>query len=243
MRIAIAEDHVLYRQVLVGICRQFGHIVVKASDCASEILQTYMREPFDMLCLDLRLKDTPGGALVEMLGVKEKLPKILIISGNLAPYVVYRMDRLPTTTGYLHKQDATLAAMKVAISSVSSGQRWLSASYVNLQRRLSTDADSFSKLLTTHQQLFLRYIAAEFSDDVIAIRMGVSRRTIEGHRSAVMRKLGISNATQLAIYSKLQGFDLFPPSDQNRCADDEEFHLKNPSKHEFPPDTIRVVEE
>ncbi|MFJ0451763.1 LuxR C-terminal-related transcriptional regulator [Bordetella bronchiseptica] len=52
--------------------------------------------------------------------------------------------------------------------------------------------------LTARERQVAAYLAAGKANKVIAIDLGISRRTAEAHRARIFRKLGVRNAFELA---------------------------------------------
>lgn len=211
MRIIIVEDHILYRQIIQKCCVETGNTVVSCLESGRTAIELCLEERPDCAIIDLRLKEGSGGLILDCLERSGWLPKILLISGCLAPYVVYRLDRLAVPSGFLHKEAAKVDDIKAAIEVIAQGKRSLCPAYLEMKRRMRRGQMSFVGILTGRQLELLQYIAIDADDRTIAEGMRVAVRTIEGHRSNLMRKLGIENSVRLGTYAREMGFDLFPP--------------------------------
>lgn len=62
---------------------------------------------------------------------------------------------------------------------------------------MTTGAIAMTKPLTFKQQQVCDLIALGKSNKEISVQLEISRRTVEEHRKAVFRKLGVHNAVEL----------------------------------------------
>jgi DNA-binding NarL/FixJ family response regulator len=181
--------------------------VISASDAIARCL---IDRP-DALVLDLRLKDSTGGQVIEELEERSVLPRLVVIIGHLSAYVVYRLERLTVPCSIVDKESGCIDSIAAAVTAVASGHRWVSAGYLSFQFHARFDLKVMSLMLSPKQHLFLRFVALGLSDREIAERMRISTRTAEGYRSVLIQKLGVENSVGLVCYARLKGFDLFPP--------------------------------
>jgi two-component system, NarL family, response regulator NreC len=59
--------------------------------------------------------------------------------------------------------------------------------------------------LTEREKEITRLIAAGYRTREIAVRLSLSGKTIEKHRSSIMRKLGVRSAAAVAAYAIAHG--------------------------------------
>ena len=63
------------------------------------------------------------------------------------------------------------------------------------------EVDPELDLLTTREREVLRHIARGYLYKEIALRLGISAKTVEAHVSAVLRKLQLSNRHELSRWA------------------------------------------
>lgn len=68
---------------------------------------------------------------------------------------------------------------------------------VELRSRHATVKEKLANLTSRDQQVMERVLAGKYNK-VIADELGISMRTVEVHRSAILRKMGVRNAVELA---------------------------------------------
>jgi DNA-binding NarL/FixJ family response regulator len=56
--------------------------------------------------------------------------------------------------------------------------------------------------LSKRENEILKLICNGYSNNEIADKLGISRRTIEGHRSSLLSKTGAKNSIHLVLYAK-----------------------------------------
>ena len=112
--------------------------------------------------------------------------------------------------GYLLKTD-NRAEFLAALRTVLAGKRYISPSIINrvvsgyVRKHLQTkqrDADGLSE----RERDVMRRIAQGFRTREIAYQLSLSHKTIEKHRSSLMRKLGLRTATAVAAYAIAHGY-------------------------------------
>ena len=95
--------------------------------------------------------------------------------------------------GYLGPTDP-LSRLKLALEALRRGEIW--ASRELLTRTLGTLA---APSLTEREQEVLQLLAGGLSNRTIAVRLGISERTVKAHVSNLFDKHGVRNRTELAL--------------------------------------------
>lgn len=198
--ILIADDHPLFRDALRrSILTAWPQALIReASDVAS--LQALVDDAADaeLLLLDLHMPGASGfSALVHVRAQHPGLP-IIVISAHEERSVVARAIA-HGASGYIPKS-APVKAIVEAIHHVLAGGVWLptDAAPTPLQ---PAEADAASRIaeLTPQQFRVLAMIGEGLLNKQIAYELGVSEATIKAHMTAIMRKLGVGNRTQVAL--------------------------------------------
>jgi two-component system response regulator NreC len=98
----------------------------------------------------------------------------------------------------------------LAIRAVADEKRYISptlldravSGYLGKQPPQLGSADA----LSPRERQVMRKIALGFRTREIAVQLSLSHKTIEKHRSSVMRKLGLRSATAVAAYATAHGY-------------------------------------
>jgi DNA-binding NarL/FixJ family response regulator len=205
-RVFIADDHPL---VLEGFRQLLVHdtMVVGTAHRGAELLEKVQRASPDSVLLDVSLPDTNGFDLIQSL--KRKLPHVKIILVTMLSEPFYISEGFQKgANGYVLKQSAS-AELLTAISTVMSNRRYLSAEIAADVRELIEHPwirpEGYHIHLTPRQQEVLRMFANGLSAKTIATTMSISVKTVEFHKAAIVKKLGLKTASDLTRFALVQG--------------------------------------
>jgi len=210
IRVVLIEDHSILREGLkalieiesdLEIIAEFGS--VEASLAAIGELQP------DLVVTDLAL---PGRSGIELLGevarLSPKSRKLVLTAHDGEDYVRAALNA--GADGYVLK-DANSAELMLAIRTVSSGEQYLCKAVANKivsgyllgdRRRLGA---AEPQSITGREREVLTRIALGDSNKIIARDLGLSPKTVEKHRSNLMRKLQLRNAAAITMFAIRNG--------------------------------------
>lgn len=198
IRVAIVEDHPLYREGLAKTIREIA-------DC--ELVGTFesvgsyeaSAEPTDVLLLDLHLPDCEGAECVERL--RERATSILVISASADRTSVISAIAAGSR-GYLAKA-AEAEEISRAIHTVTEGDAYVSAQLAEFllgDARASAAKEPFAP--TDREREILRLVAEGDTDADIAQRLFISVSTVRSHLDRIRDKTGRrrrADLTRLAL--------------------------------------------
>ena len=208
MRIAITEDHLIFRDVLSRACSaDFGHQVVAESDSGSQTLEQIARLRPDVLLLDLRLRDLDGFIVAERALTVLPALRILVISSYINEFTVYQLDRLGVH-GFVDKNTSVIEVIRQALRAIEIGKVYFSPSFLAARRAYRANPRSFAKLLSPTEQQVLGLIGRGLDDQEIGERLRITPRTAQTHRSNILRKLRIKGTPKLINFAVEHGFVL-----------------------------------
>jgi len=202
-RVVIVDDHQLFRAGVRSELDGLVEIVGEAATVDGAVERIGEERP-DVVLLDVHM---PGGGGVEVMRrVAQALPamRFLALSVSDDPEDVIAVIRAGAR-GYVTKT-VSGAELADAIRRVREGDAVFSprlAGFVldafagSLPARIDAELDQ----LTTREREVLRYIARGYLYKEIALRLGISVKTVEAHVSAVLRKLQLSNRHELSRWA------------------------------------------
>ena len=207
-RIVLVEDHVILREGLKALIEiepdfeivgEFG----AAAQCLAGIAQC---EP-DLVLTDLELPRCSG---IELLAkIKHIVPnarKLVLTAHNSEEYIRAALNA--GADGYVLKE-ANRAELMLAIRTVSAGQQFLCEAVASkiLSRYLSGAEPRRNQVhrITGRERQVLTRIALGDSNKAIAFALALSVKTIEKHRSNLMRKLNLHNAAAITLFAVRNG--------------------------------------
>ena len=208
VRVVIVDDHDLFR---AGVRAELDGEVEVVGDAAGvdEAVALILQRRPTVALLDVHM---PGGGGVEVIRrvLAEAVdgsgdpPRFLALSVSDAVEDVIAIIRAGAR-GYVTK---TISAPELAdaVRRVADGDAVFSprlAGFVLDAFAQSTPAaeDSGLDQLTAREREVLRHIARGYMYKEIALRLGISAKTVESHVSAVLRKLQLSNRHELSRWA------------------------------------------
>jgi DNA-binding NarL/FixJ family response regulator len=207
-RVVLADDHTLVRAGLKKLLESIPNCMVigEAEDGARLISLAEDLQP-DLVLIDISMPVINGldatGRLVKL----QPLLKIIILSMHHNDEYVRRALR-QGAHGYLLK-DAAPEELEAAIAVVMQGGTYLSPALTDTVlsdyvQRLRSE-DSSQTRLTDRQREVLQLIAEGNSTKDIARRLSLSVKTIDSHRTQLMKQLDIHEVTGLVRYAARVG--------------------------------------
>ena len=209
IRILIADEHRIVREAIISLLENEGDIQVigEAEDGRTAVEMALELQP-DIIIIETSLPNLNGiEATRQIIGTFPDI-KIIALSGHSDNRSVYEMLRAGAM-GYVPKQCA-FSELISAIRNVISNKVYMSTqisgivieSYLN--RRPDSDNSPYS-VLTAREREVLQLIAEGKSTKVIAMELFVSVKTVEWHRSQLMKKLKMQSVAELVKYAIREG--------------------------------------
>jgi DNA-binding NarL/FixJ family response regulator len=215
-RVVLVDDHGLFRS---GVRSELaGRVeVVGEAGRVSEAVELILGLEPEVVLLDVHMPDGGGVEVIKRVAPACPHVRFLALSVSDAAEDVIAVIRAGAR-GYVTKtisaDDLALAIVRVADGDAVFSPRL--AGFVLDAFAGDTPAPTDPELdqLTTREREVLRHIARGYMYKEIALRLGISAKTVESHVSAVLRKLQLSNRHQLSRWAvQRQLVDLRDPGD------------------------------
>jgi DNA-binding NarL/FixJ family response regulator len=195
LRVLLAEDHTIVREGLRALLEGQPDIVVagEAIDGAQAVEQTRALKP-QVVVMDLAM---PGmGGVEATRQIREACPetRVLVLSMHEGEEHV-RPALRAGACGYLLKGSG-LSDLVKAIREVARGNAFFSPQVAKL---LLTERERDP--LSQREREVLRLVADGRSSPQIGALLGISAKTVENHRSSIMRKLDRHDVASLVKYA------------------------------------------
>jgi DNA-binding NarL/FixJ family response regulator len=205
-RIVLVEDHTLLRAGLRALlCHDPDLEVVGEAANGRDAVRAISDLSPDLVIMDLTM---PGMNGVEAIAqIKRRYPQVRILVLTLHRADEYIHESLKAgADGYILK-DASHDELRVAIRSVLNGKTYLSPDISNkvvsvyLGGGKSTGSSSAWESVTHRERQVLKLVAEGRANKFIAEYLCLSVKTVEKHRSNLMRKLDLHNASMLTAFA------------------------------------------
>ncbi len=211
--ILLADDHAVVRQGLKSLLEDEPNfsIVGEAGSGLDAIRMCSELKP-DVLVLDIMMEDISGIEVARQ--VKENCPRTAVVVLSMYGDKKHVLEALQAgAKAYVAKKSVS-SELVHAVKEVLVGRRYLGPSLADvvvdayLEKAESGPTDPYDSLSRREREV-LHLAAHGHTNAEIADRLFISRRTVETHRANVMRKLNISNQTDLLRYALQRG--ILPP--------------------------------
>jgi DNA-binding NarL/FixJ family response regulator len=208
VRVVVVDDHLLFRAGVKAELAAHCDVVGEAANPRQAIAIIGATAP-DVVLLDVHLPDGGGAAVLEAIVTAERPPAVLALSVSDAAEDVVPMIRAGAL-GYVTKTIDT-AELVLAIERVAAGDAYFSprlAAFV-LQAFSGGDgppqAEDSLEALTPREREVLHHLARGYAYKQIAVRLGISARTVESHVGSVLRKLQLSSRHEVTHWAAVRG--------------------------------------
>jgi DNA-binding NarL/FixJ family response regulator len=202
-RVVIVDDHALFRAGVRAELEDRVRILGDAGSVADAVALIRATEP-DVVLLDVHMPDGGGVEVIRRVGEALEGVRYLALSVSDAAEDVIAVIRAGAR-GYVTKSiDAD--ELVDAVRRVHDGDAVFSPRLAGFVLDAFTGgpspaADPAFDELTPREREVLQLIARGYLYKEIALRLGISAKTVEAHVSAVLRKLQLSNRHQLSRWA------------------------------------------
>lgn len=187
--IVLADDHPL---VLEGT-RQFlenkGYNILAMAKDGNEAYNEILKHQPQIAILDFDMPKLNGIDVANLCKQNALDAKIIILTLYMQEAIIKEVGH--SIYGYITKEDA-LSELELCISKLLKGETYISKN-LNQQIHLKSETEAKVKLTPTELKI-LRYLAKNYTSSAIADTLFVSKRTVEKHRSNIIKKLGITSS-------------------------------------------------
>jgi DNA-binding NarL/FixJ family response regulator len=200
VRVVIVDDHALVREGTIQLLKQSAELeVVGQAGSGEEALGVLESLLPDVALVDVNLPGMSGLELARLVTTSHPKIHVLILSAyDDYAYVTEALDI--GVSGYLLKT-ASAKELVDAVRAVADGVFVLDRAVSSrLNRRVRNDAVQVGAL-TPRETDVLELLARGRANKQIAAELGLGLRTVEGHVSNVLAKLGVQSRTEAVAYA------------------------------------------
>ena len=205
IRVIIVDDHELFRLgVIKAIESRHPDLqVVGEAESGEDLFRLLEREEVDMVLLDIELPDTSGVEIARRLKNEWPEVKILVVSAIKTSAVLQEMLDLGVE-GFISKRYGGIDIFAQAIRSIASGFEYFGKDISEIIRRIYV-AKKRSKEVTPEfsaaEKQIIELCHHGLSAKLIADRMGIGTRSVDNHKYAIFRKLGLNSTLEMVKYA------------------------------------------
>jgi two-component system, NarL family, response regulator NreC len=207
IKIVLADNHVVVRQGLRALIdQQKDMLVIGEADDGLQLLDLVGKVLPDVALVDLKMPNLNGiDAAAE---ISRRFPNThTVILTMLADRSYVERAMQVGVCGYVLKEE-NIVEMCTAIRQAAQGERYLSAEVSEQIHGSSITGATFYNLmqeLTIRERQVFQLVAEGRTNSEIADVLGISVRTVEGHRAHMMAKLNLKTPVEFARFALKHG--------------------------------------
>jgi two-component system response regulator NreC len=206
--ILIADDHAIVRTGLRALLRsEAGLQLVGEATGGYEAIELVGKTRPDILILDLSMPDLDGIAVTRQL--KPEYPDLLILILTVhGDEAMLREAIRAGASGYIVKHAAE-AELIAAIETIRRGDLYVDPAMLRVllveSPKPRTEQPASPDPLTPRETDVLKLIVQGYTNRQVGEELGISVRTVEGHRANLLEKLGLRTRVELVRYARDRG--------------------------------------
>jgi DNA-binding NarL/FixJ family response regulator len=203
--IFLADDHAMVREGLASlVAKEPGMQIVGQCGEGLSVLPEIERLEPDVLVLDITMPGLNGLDICREINRRTIPTSVLILTMHADEQFIVRALRYGAS-GYVLKESVG-DILTEAVRAVAKGEVFLGPGIPRtvLQRISRTENDPYERLTARERQV-LQLIAEGRTNRQIATDLHVAVKTVDTHRSHLMRKLNIHDQTSLVKYALRRG--------------------------------------
>jgi DNA-binding NarL/FixJ family response regulator len=200
--VVVIEDQTAIREMLSEFIRStHGYEIAGMYGDGQEGLTHCLEIKPDIVVLDVGLPSLNGIEVLKQLTAAVPSVKVLIFSGRGSPTNIRELLSAGAQS-YVDKMDG-FQEFKKGLEIISAGGTFIGPKMATAMRTLIRNPQSgqATTSLSNREKQVLQLVAESYSTREIAQKLTLSVRTVDNHRTNIMRKLNLHNVAALTRYA------------------------------------------
>lgn len=192
--VILADDHPLLLNGTKEYLEKKGYQILDTATDGNDAYNKILKHQPDIAVLDFDMPKLNGLEVAIEVKRNNLQTKVVILSLHKQESLINEVEN--TLCGYLTK-DSAMEELDTCLSTVKTGKTYIGTklkSHIHFDTQ-SSDIES----LTSAEIKILKYLNENLSSTQIAEELFISKRTVEKHRSNVIKKLGLDSTSQNAL--------------------------------------------
>ena len=203
MKIALVDDHTLFRTGLAGLLSQHdGFEVVADVGSGEEFLTMLPTLDVDVVFMDISMPGMDGAETTRRALAERPDLRIVTLSMYGDEHYYTRMME-SGASGFLLK-DSDIEEVYSAVEVTMAGDSYFSSALLGTLTRnmsmLAVDEPDEDQLSNREVEILVE-VCRGLSNQEIADKLFISKRTVDKHRANIMEKTGCKNTANLVVYA------------------------------------------
>jgi DNA-binding NarL/FixJ family response regulator len=205
VKLFLVDDQVLMRQAIArALSVTDKYEVVGHAANASDLIANAGQMDADVIILDMMMSRTSCLEAVQQLRKQGVTVPILVLSGDESHFNV-KAALNAGARGFVPKR-SDLSEMEFAIDAVAKGGTYVSPSVSdNANAQANASAPSSSEVLSPREHEIFLLLAQGRKNRDIGAQLSISTRTVDTHRSNILKKLNLHSNAELVRLAISEG--------------------------------------
>ncbi|WP_231458924.1 MULTISPECIES: response regulator transcription factor [unclassified Pedobacter] len=198
-RIAIVDDHTLFRQGLANLLSEFDEIdiIFQATNGVDMQNQIKAHPDVQLILMDINMPVMDGYAATRI--VKKEYPDVKVLALSMHEEEKAIIEMLKAGAGGYILKGSTPSDLVVAIKAIIEKGFFINE-MVSGRLLFSLKKEDPKPIITEKEHTFLQHCSTELTYKEIADLMNISPRTVDNYRESLFAKLNIKTRTGLVVY-------------------------------------------
>lgn len=205
IHVVMVDDHQLFCRAMMSLLSGYQDRINLISVCNNgEQMKTCLRQQIvDVLLLDIVMPNESGILLLHFLQKNYPELPVLMLSSITSADIVQEAIQIGAK-GFLSKSTDEEDIIE-AVETVYRGAPYYGKDIAHILYDVSLSKSLKTELLTPREQEIVSLCSKGITCCQIADKLHISVRTVETHKTAIFRKLGIRNSVELVRYAFSHG--------------------------------------
>ena len=207
VHILIVDDHKVVREGLKFMLEEneYFQTLLEEVDTEEGAVKRCKVIDYDIVLMDINIGDGSGLCATKKILDFNKEAKIIALSMYDDETNIHNMIKAGVS-GYVLKnagEDELIKAIRTVIAGDKYFSNEVAQTLLDIQNRKKIKIGSKGNrmTITRREKEIITLISEEFTNDEIASKLDISRRTVEGHRKNILLKLGLKNTAGLVRFA------------------------------------------
>ncbi len=208
MRILLVDDHRLFLDGMSFLLKELvPHVQIYAATTVAQAVE--IKEPIDLILLDLHLPDSSGFEGIERLKLTHEGTPVVVVSSEESPSHIE--DCITHGAMAFVPKSSSSSELFSALQRILGGESYLPMHSLENSHGFTSKTLVKEKIhLSDRQKEVLMKLVQGKSNKIIARELGISDTTVKTHVIAVLAALDVANRTQAVYRAVSLGIKLRP---------------------------------
>ncbi len=202
VKVFVVDDHEVVRLGVRALLTESDLKVSGEADSGESALKLLGRSKPDIVLLDIQMQPLDGfSTLLRLKNDNPRLPVVMYASSENSTYLARAMAL--KAQGLAYKTDPRSRLISILKKAATGEDTWTTE-----EKRQVAGSDSAGRtvpiggvILTQREAEVLRQLTHGLTNKEIALALGISYETVKEHIAHLLRKIGVSDRTQAAVWA------------------------------------------